>query len=85
MLHAPEDKDIKTIDEMLGYAMSPGMLGLSTGPTSNTLRLTFAIPCRFPLLLNVLLGILPVYDLQGRANAGNKQSLGVHFNLLAGG
>lgn len=24
VLHAPEDKDIKTVDEMLGYAMSPG-------------------------------------------------------------
>lgn len=24
VLHAPEDKDIKTIDEMLGYATSPG-------------------------------------------------------------
>lgn len=27
VLHAPEDKEIQTVDEILGYAMSPGMCG----------------------------------------------------------
>lgn len=86
VLHAPEDKDIKTVDEMLAYATSPGAFisvqVCDQGPTVLTRYIRIG---RFFVLLLVMSRLLPLHDLQSGTYPWNQQSSSLYLYLLIGG
>lgn len=77
VLHAPEDKVINTVDEILGYALQPGS---SLPPHSQTTAHPTAH--RIYAVLPLCPLFLPLHDLPRRASTWQQESPGVHFHLF---
>jgi hypothetical protein len=77
VLHAPPDKDIQTIDEILHFAIQPGTV-CSMPPKIG--RLTYSN--RIPAILLVGLGICRGYDIQSWTEIWQEESYGLHLDLL---
>jgi hypothetical protein len=79
VLHAPPDKEVSSVDEILNLALQPGMF-----PATQLLhrpQLTWAVS-RLPLLLRIRRRLLHPDDLQGRAQARPQESAHLPFHLL---
>ena len=78
VLHAPPDKKIETVDEILEYAIHPGMdfsLGLQAD-AYYAVRYSIS-----PLLYNCR-SFLQCDDLQGRSETRQKESFDIYLNLF---
>ena len=79
VLHAPADKDIQTVDEILLYAIQPGTLSspLHVAPYS------VLITHRFLDVLLLRACIHAYYDLRYRAHVWSLKTTCVHFHMFA--
>lgn len=79
ILHAPEDKDIETVDEVLRYAVQPGV--------HDTLYIKFSpdTTIRIPHVLLFCSRVLPRHDLLRRASLRSLKSTRIHLYLLPRG
>lgn len=80
VLHAPPDKEIQTVDEILQYAIHPG-----TG-FSRSVFMEANSPCyhRISSLLHRSCHLLQHYDLQGRSKARKEKSSHIYLHLFHG-
>ena len=81
VLHAPPDKEIQTVDEILQYAIHPGIGFLSQRACmeANSLR-----RCRFSSLLRCGCHFLQRYDLQSCSKAWKEKPSHIHLDLFHG-
>ena len=78
VLHAPPDREIQTVDEILQYAIHPGKYYFSAELLSHGLR-----PCsRFPPLLYSRGCFRLLHDIQGWAEIWEEEPLDLHIDLL---
>jgi hypothetical protein len=76
VLHAPPDKDIQTIDEILHFAIQPGkhLTSFSSPPTNDVTRLSAILPRCSRICGN--------HDLSSRTEIREEEPAGLHFDLL---
>ena len=83
VLHAPSDKEVETVDEILGYAAQPGtLLHLNFLCMINTDKRVRV--CSIPSIHYFRRHLFDVYDLSSRPNSWKQESNGVPINLLVG-
>jgi len=85
VLHAPPDKEITTVDEILNYAIQPGMCVVArrqpiSGPPSFFSDQT----SRFSALLSGGHRLFHRHDIQGGADVWQKESVDLHLDMLHG-
>lgn len=76
VLHAPPDKEIQTIDEILDYAIKPGTLHVASAITLAN------IPGRVPDILHCGRSLCCGYDLQSCAYLWKEESADLLVDLL---
>lgn len=79
VLHAPPDKDIQTVDEILQYAIRPGT-GLIRRPSQHQ-KLT-DVMARFSSLLHYSGDLLHGHDLPNCSKIRKEKSSNLHFDLF---
>lgn len=82
VLHAPPDKEIQTVDEILQYAIHPGMNFLGSFfsfPSVNADNLCFH---RLSTLLRCGCSVLQCHDLQSCSQAREEEPTDIHIDLL---
>ena len=80
VLHAPADEDIETIEQILEYALQPGMPG-PLPLTDKHISFTDLL-LRLPAILSRRLHICRYYDLQGGTGSRKEESAHLPWNLL---
>lgn len=78
VLHAPEDKEITTVDEILHYAIQPGMLG----PRYSIVCLSQNDPLRFSLVLLYGARLRAWHDLLCIAALRCSKPTSIHLHLF---
>ena len=85
VLHAPADEEIDRIDEMLNYAIQPGLFCRFLPPPLGPLHAYRLNPPRLPVLRALRHHILGRHDLQGVTRVRQEEPAGVHLHLQHGG
>lgn len=80
VLHAPPDKPVERIDEILHYALQPGMLLGSNERIAKERPLTLSP--RIPFLLPCSGHLLDRHDLPSRTVVRKEEPAHLHFDLL---
>lgn len=82
VLHAPEDKPVETVDEILHYALQPGTLCLSRRGCVCDPSTPHYLRHRFPDVLLQCPRFLPRHDLRCRPSLWPLQSYRLYFHLF---
>jgi hypothetical protein len=85
VLHAPADEQIDRIDEMLNFALQPGLLLPHSPAAARAVAAADIVACyRLPILRLLRYCILAHNDLQGFACIRQKEPASLHFDLQHG-